>query len=159
TCVILLALCLGLYRLPIYAAEAVLHTLCLLLTLNRRSLVYAARMSPLFFDHLSTLRLPFAKRLLRRLAACDQKLCIGGVVYLFDNTWQVKLAASFLAEFHTQYKSYLFANLDKSLQTERRVLIKTLAKELKFGHPIGELAHSYERLLSRPVDLPYLEKH
>jgi AAA domain len=159
TCIVLVALYLGLYRLPVYTVEAILHTFCLLLTLNRLGVVYAARLSPLFFDHLSTLRLPFAKRFLQRLASVDQKLCVGRVVYLSDNTMQIKLAASFLAGFHLQHQSYLFAHLDKSLQTERRLLINMWARGLSGGHPIGELARSYERLLSQSVDLLSLEQH
>ncbi|MCP4372901.1 MAG: hypothetical protein GY797_33070, partial [Deltaproteobacteria bacterium] len=152
-----LPLCLGIYRIPVYVVEVFLQVLSL--SMLHKSLPKAINMSPLFFDYISTLPLPFSRQLMRQIAAKNIRLYADKITYLLENTHHQKLASTLFEEFHEQHQEFLFDDLYKRLQSEKRDMLDSLTKELQENRPIGKLIHSYNHLLSTRSRKPHLKNH
>jgi hypothetical protein len=155
-----LILFLGLYRIPSYVCEAGLQVLSLIrVSASRKNPDAGVSGAPLFFDHISTLPLPFSKRFLRRVADKNPKLCSERLLYLLEKTQHQKLAARFFQEFHTENRDLLFDYLYKSLRSEKEQPFEEIIKESEDRSPIGNLIRSYNSLLTDGPTKSHLETH
>ena len=124
--------CFGLYRVPVYFVEIFLHIWSLKILTSRNSDVSKAiKMSPLFFDHILTLPLPFTKTFLQRIAERDKRLYITRLGYLIEKAFQQKFVAEKFYEFHEKHQEYWFKSLYKNFQTDERKLLHALTRQVE----------------------------
>lgn len=142
-------LCMGLYRLPMYAVESLVQFVVLVKTrIKPATFSQNVRYAPLLFDHVSSLRLPFGKAFLSRIAKKDERQCAELLLYMLDKTQQVKLAARISNSFFIDHKDLTFEYLYRLLKPENQRVFERLSARSQPTESLGELLQSYAGLLA-----------
>ena len=127
-----LVLCIGLYRIPIFIVESVWQSL-VLLKIRRKPASFSEnlRAAPLFFDHVSSLPLPFSSAFLATVAKTDEGQCADLLMYLLEKTQQKKLAARLAGSFFKDHSDLTFGWLYRLLKPERKPVFEFLTQPFK----------------------------
>jgi AAA domain len=156
----LLLLYCGLYRVPSYLAECGLQfALAAGVVLRAMSPARAVRMSPLTLDHVSTVRLPFSRYLLRRLANDEPKVFVPVLTHLLTKTNRKRGAARASREFFSKNPGMLFEYVYRSLRVDGGSVLFTILNESRRESEFKELLRSYRLLLDNSPRRPLLPGH
>jgi hypothetical protein len=150
----------GLYRIPFYLVECLLQFFAFLrITEKPKQLSKVCYAAPLFFDQVSTLPLPFAKRFLNQIIQQNSPECSTALLYLMKKTQQWKFAAHFFNEFHRKNNEHLFGDIYKYLKEENSFLLKKMAQLSKGKNPVEKIIASYVGLVNGEKTLELLSAH
>lgn len=156
--VTLLITFLGFYRLPIFIVESILHTvLTIALSLRLISPELSKILTPVFFEHISILSFPFAKRYLNTLFKLNSNLCTERLIYLLTETNQKKFLANFTINFLEEKPEFLFDFIYKSLKHNNGRAIFTVIENTNINNSITDLFLSYKQVIKSPK--PYVNTH
>ena len=160
---ITLIISLGLYRIPIFIVESIWQSV-MLIKLRARpdaSIEHPTRL-PLFFDHISTLPLPFSSYFLSRVAQTDEALCGRLLLLLLEKTRQTKLAAKQARIVLLQHPAITLEWFYRLLKPERKQLFDLLNRQfqaqLKKAHDnrIESLFETYQRFVAADPKEPMI---
>ena len=144
-------LLIGLYRIPIFVVESIWQ--CAMLPGVRRNPASHAMRLPLFFDHISTLRLPGSSWFLSRVGQTDEAERGRLLIYLLERTQQTKLAARQAKKVLFQNPSITIAWFYQLLKPEKKKIFDLLNKEFqaqaKAHKPAPDSANVRVRLLHK----------
>jgi ATPase domain predominantly from Archaea len=152
----------GLYRLPFFIVEAIAQFLVFITRKTKPDLlVKNYSWLPMFYDHVSTLPLPFSKKILQYIAKTDPQACTPIIGKLLDNGNHPHTTLSVFKDFHRNQKDYLFSYIKSSLENEKPSFLAIIGKKVKVdrNHIVNRLLFSYAALLDKPLNSSYIKNH
>ncbi|HEY0770215.1 MAG TPA: ATP-binding protein, partial [Sphingobacteriaceae bacterium] len=119
----------------------------------------STRLTPLLWEHISTISFPFSKRYLNKLFSAEPQRCTDDLIYLLTKTNQKKFVADFSVDFFEQNQEFLFEFIYKSLKLDNGEAIKIVVENTKKNNSVTDLLRSYRQLLKVPSKQPYIPTH